>query len=298
MAQSSAVLTYTSIGNREDLLDVVVNISPTDTLFLNKFGKAKAKATYHEHTIDSLASAADNAGIEGADYTFSRASARTRVGNYTQIFTTTVEVSDTQREVDAAGIEDEMSYQVAKKMKEHARDIELALVTGTGNSGASGTARRVKGVLAWMTTCVETGTGTATEALTETMFNNLLQTIWNQGGMPGDAFANGFQKRQISTFTGSTTKFTNVTSEKEVISGVDVYDSDFGRIKIHPHRYMTTSVVAVLQLDLWKVAVLRPTKKVDVAKVGSATRAAIETELTLESRQEAGSGQITGLTTS
>lgn len=298
MSQSTAETTYQAIGNREDLLDVVINISPMDTLFLNKFGKTKATGRYHEHVVDSLATAADNAAIEGADYSFARGAARTRIGNYTQIFVTTAEVSDSQREVETAGIKDEMSYQLAKKMKEHARDIEIALVTGTGNSGATGTARRLKGVLAWMTTNVVTGTGTGSEALTEAMFNELLQSIWDDGGMPGDAYANGYQKRQISTFTGSTTKFTNVTSQKEIINGVDVYDSDFGRIKIHPHRYMTTSVVAVLQNDLWKVAVLRPTKKVDVAKIGSATRAAIETELTLESRQEAGSGQITQLSTS
>ena len=298
MSQSTAETTYQAIGNKEDLLDVVINISPMDTLFLNKFGKTKASGRYHEHVVDSLATAADNAAIEGADYSFARGAARSRIGNYTQIFITTAEVSDSQREVETAGIKDEMSYQLAKKMKEHARDIEIALVTGTGNSGATGAARRLKGVLSWMTTNNVTGTGTGSEALTETMFNELLQSIWDDGGMPGDAYANGYQKRQISNFTGSTTKFTNVTSQKEVISGVDVYDSDFGRIKIHPHRYMTTNVVAVLQNDLWKVAVLRPTKKVDVAKIGSATRAAIETELTLESRQEAGSGQITQLSTS
>ncbi|MGE5445190.1 MAG: DUF5309 domain-containing protein [Ignavibacteriales bacterium] len=297
MTNATAKLTYDAIGNREDLSNVISNISPVDTPFLSRFGKEKANATYHEWLTDSLANAAANAKIEGYDYSFSKVASRTRVGNYTQIFQTSVEVSDTQRAVDTAGIEDEFAYQMAKKMKEHARDIEYALVNGTGNSGASGTARTLKGVLSFMTTNVETGTGTGDEDLISSMFDDLLQTIWAAGGMPDYAYANGYQKRQISAFTAGNTR--NIgAAEKEVVAGVDIYDSDFGRIKIIPHRYMTTSVVAVLQNDLWKVATLRPTKKIDVAKIGSATRAVIETELTLVSKNEAGSGQITGLSLS
>lgn len=298
MSQSTAKITFEAVGNKEDLMDVVTNISPTDTPFLSRFGKSKATAAYHEWTTDSLASAADNANIEAADYVFTKPASRSRTGAYVQYFMTPVEVSDMQRIVDKAGVEDEFAYQMTKKLKEHARDIEYALVTGTGNSGASGTARRLKGALAWITTNVTTGTGTGAEAITETMFNDTLQNIWTSGGGPGlEAYANGYQKRKISAFTASATKFQNA-SDKEVIAGVDVYDSDFGRVKIKLHRLMTTSVVAILTPDLWKVAVLSPTKKVDVAKIGAATRGVIETYLTLEARQEAGSGQIKELATS
>jgi len=297
MTNATAKLTYDAVGNREDLLDVVTNISPTETPKFSRFGKTKAQNTYHEWLTDSLASAAENKKIEGYDYSFSKLSARTRVGNYTQIFQTPVEVSDTQREVNTAGLEDEFSYQMAKGMKEHARDIEMALTTGTAASGASGTARSLKGVLAWITTNVETGTGTGTEALTASIFDGALQRAWDSGGTPETAYANGWQKRKISGLTTSNTRNVNA-DQKEVVIGIDVYDSDFGRIKIVPDRFMTTSVIAILQNELWKVSVLRPTKKVDVAKVGSATRAVIETELTLESRNEAGSVQITGLGTS
>lgn len=297
MAQASAVLTYDAVGNKEDLLDVITNISPTETPMFSSFGKVKAKSTYHEWLTDSLATATANAHIEGADYSFSKRDPRTRLGNWTQIFQTPVEVSDTQRAVETAGLEDEFAYQMAKALKEHARDIEYALVKGTGNSGASGTARELKGVLAWISTNVETGTGTGTEALTEDMFNDALQAIWEEGGHPDTAYANGFQKRQISSFTASSTKFVEA-DKKEIIQGVDVYDSDFGRIKIVADRYMDTDKVAILQSDLWKVAVLRPTKSIDVAKVGSSTRGVVESELTLEARNEAGSGKIVDLTTS
>lgn len=297
MAQDTAKLTYDAVGNREDLSDVITNISPVDTPMFSRFGKVKARSTNHEWLTDSLANAARNARIEGADYTFTKPASRTRLGNYTQIFWTPVEVSDTQRAVDVAGIEDEFAYQMTKKLKEHARDIEYALVTGTGNSGAPDIERELKGVLAWITTNVETGSGTGSEALTSTMFDNALQKAWEQGGMPDTCFTNGFQKRRISSFTAGNTRNINADA-KEVIVGVDVYDSDFGRIKIVPDRFMPADQVVVLQTDLWKVAVLRPTKKVDVAKIGSSTRAVVETELTLEARNEKGSVKITQLTTS
>jgi len=294
MSQSTAKTTFQAIGNREDLTDVITMISPTETPFFSRFGKTKASAVLHEWQTDSLANAADNANIEAADYSFTRPASRSRLTNSVQYFMTPVEVSDLQRLVDTAGLEDEFAYQLAKKMKEHARDIEYALVTGTGNTGASGTARRLKGVLAWLTTTVTTGTGTGSEALTEDMFNDTLEDIWDEGGMPDYAYANGGQKRAISDFTGGTTKNTDA-EDKVVYKGVDVYDSDFGRIKIVPHRHMTSSVVAILQNDLWKVATVAGTRKQDVAKIGSATRAVIETYLTLESRNEAGSGKITQL---
>lgn len=294
MAQSTAVLTFDAIGNREDLSDVVTNISPMDTLFLSRFGKTKATNTYHEWTTDSLASTTDNAQVEGSDYVFTKAAARTRTGAYVQYFYTPVEVSDAQRAMNPAGVDDEFAYQMAKKMKEHARDIEVALVTGTGNSGASGTARRLKGVLNWISTNNTTGTGTGNETLTETMFNDTLQNIWTNGGSPASAYAAGGQKRAISAFTAGSTKFTTVT-DKELTAGVDVYDSDFGRIKIYLHRWMDTDKIAILTDDLWKIAMYIPTHKTDVAKVGSATRAVVETYLTLEARQEKGSGKITQL---
>lgn len=291
--------TYQAIGNREDLMDVVTNISPEETPMFSSFGKTKAKGTYHEWLEDSLATATANSNVEGANYSFSRRNVRTREGNYAQIFITPVEVSDTQRAVDTAGIEDEYAYQMAKALKEHARDIEYAICsTGAGASGASGTARTLKGVLAWITSVNETGSATGTQDLDESMFNDALQDIWDNGGNPDTVYANGYQKRQIGTFTDSATKFVKATSEKEMLAGVDVYDSDFGRVKIKKSRFMPTDSIALLQSDLWKVAVLRETSSEEVAKVGDSTRGVVKTELTIEARNEKGSGKVTELATS
>jgi hypothetical protein len=172
--------------------------------------------------------------------------------------------------------------------------IEYALVNGTGNSGASGTARTLKGVLSFISTNNVTGTGTGAEAFSEGMFNEGLQAIWDGGGRPDVAYVNGSQKRAISALTTSNVRYADA-KDGEIYASVSVFDSDFGRIKIVLDRFMPNDKVAILQSDLWAVATLRPTKKVDVAKVGSATRGVVETELTLEARNQGGNGLVTGL---
>ena len=59
--------TYDAVGNREDLQNVIYNISPTDTPFMSSIGTGTATFTKHEWQTDSLASAASNAQIEGDD---------------------------------------------------------------------------------------------------------------------------------------------------------------------------------------------------------------------------------------
>lgn len=39
--------TYEAIGNREDLSDVIWDISPTETPFTSRIAKIKAKAVFH-----------------------------------------------------------------------------------------------------------------------------------------------------------------------------------------------------------------------------------------------------------
>ena len=101
-----AQYTYNEPTNREDLTDVVTNISPTQTPITSMIGKTKANATYHEFPEDVLADAAANAHVEGEKDTAVAAAARTRSGNYTQIMKKGYIVSNTQQAVKTAGVAD------------------------------------------------------------------------------------------------------------------------------------------------------------------------------------------------
>lgn len=298
MAQASAFKTYDAIGNREDLSDVISIVARDEAPLYSSLKKVKATSTVHSWLTDSLSTGSDNAAIEGADFAFAIPATRSLQTNYCQIFTKTVEVSETQRAVDPAGVDDEFSYQLEKRMKEIATDIEKALITGTGNSGASGTARRMSGALALITTNVETGTGTATEYLTEDMYNDALQTIWAAGGRPDYTYVNGFQKRQISAFSSNNQRYQQVDSEGELKNSVGVYESDFGVQRIELDPFMSTDVALLVQKDMLAVASLRGISMTDVAKVGDAKRGALVGELTLEVKNELACGKITELKTS
>lgn len=298
MAQATAVKTYDAVGDREDLTDIISTITLHDTPIFNDLKKVKADGVYHEWQTDTLNTGSDNAQIEGADFTFAIPGARSRVGNRTQIFTKSLEVAETQRAVAVAGLDDEYAYQMQKRIKEIATDVEKALITGTGNSGASGTARRLQGILSFISTNVETGTGTASHYLTETLYNNALQTIWAAGGRPDTTYVNGFQKRQISAFSTPNVRQLQMAGNSKLTNYVSVYESDFGLQNIKLDPFMDSDKTLILETDKWAVAMLRGLKPVDVATVGDAKRGALVMELTLEARNQAASGKNINLLTS
>ncbi len=284
-------------GNREDLIDIITNVDPTDTPFFSMIGKVPAKATQHDWLTDVLAATATGGALEGGAFSEDTLVAPVRVANFCQILKKQVLVSGTQEAVHMAGRTSELAYQKAKKLKELSRDIEATLIGAASAPGATGTARTMDGLLAQITTNVETGSGTGTEALTETMYNDMLQTIWTAGGNPDVTFANGFNKRQISAFSTPSQRNIDAASGK-LFASVSVYDSDFGLQRIVANRWMDSDKVTCIQSDLWKLAMLRSLKFEMLSKDGDRTRGQIVFEGTLEGRNEKGSGKITELTTS
>jgi hypothetical protein len=300
-APTNTYQTYQSIGNREDLIDVIENIDPVDTFVTSNTGSGRATATFHEWQTDALAAAGANKAIEGNDAAAVAITPTLRPGNYCQILTKSWQISDTQEAIDTAGRSSEIGYQTAKHLKELARDIEYALlINASSAAGASGTARQLKGIIGWISTTNTTGAGTADEALTETMLNDNLSAVWALGGFPSALLVGSFQKRKISNFSTNTRNVT--ASQKELTRAVDVYESDFGTVTVRLHHQLNTTAPGTLvtlgEMRLWKKAWLRPVKRRELALTGDSRKFLLTAELTLESLQEKGSGKITLLTTS
>lgn len=315
--QSGALSVFGAIGNREDLSDIIYNISPTDTPFMASIGKSKATAVFHEWQTDSLAAAAANAQLEGDVYTFSTPSATTRLSNSTQISYKTLAVTETQDAVNKAGRMKEYAYQLVKRTKELRRDMEFVLTgnqapvamsraDGTGGSANTTTARVLRPLCGWYSTNDVRGSGgadgtssaAATDAsaanqreLTEDLLKTGIRLATNQGGEIDTIMVGTFNKQVISTFTGNVTKMQNVGGEGKVtlVSNIDFYRSDFGVHKIVFNRFQRSRDVHGLDTEYWALATLRPIKVDDLGKVSDATLGAVKTEYTLESRNEAAS---------
>jgi hypothetical protein len=306
--------TYSAVGLREDLSDIIYNISPTETPFMTSIAREKSTAVYHEWQTDALeAPNANNAQIQGDDISSYDAVVPTvRLGNYTQISRKTVVISMTEEAVDKAGRKSEIGYQVAKKGKSLKRDIETILLSSqaraVGTVGA--TPAKLASVLAWLHTNVQMGaaganpigdgTNTRTDgtqaAFTEAMLQLALASIWtNSGDEPDYVLVNSSQKKAISAFTGNNTRYVNAEEEK-LVNSIDVYVYDFGSVEIKADRFMRLRDALIINSDFWGLAWLRPINLVELAKTGDNEKKMLVGVYTLSSRNEAGSGIVADLT--
>ena len=308
---------YDAVGIKEDLQDVIYDISPSETPFYSACGKASAKNTYHEWQTDSLRSSADNKHVEGDDTAAEARTATSRLGNYTQIFKNAVSIPDTDNGLDKAGRAKEMAYQTLKVAKEQKLDIEKALFANNARvAGNSTTARELAGAPSWIVTNTDTGatgadaTGDGTdartdgtqEAFTQARFDGVMQSIWEQGGKPDVVYLSAFQMNKALGFTGMnnqrSTIGASVGGTNSVVNALDVYVTPWGTVEFAPTRENRSRDVFILQSDMWKVGVLRPTKNTELAKTGDSSRRQVVTELTLVCANEKASGLIADNTTS
>ena len=316
MATTATFDTYRSVGIREDLTDIISDISPTDTPFVSNVGSGSSKGTYHEWQKDSLAAPADSPVAEGADASPVALTPTVRLGNYTQINEKSFVISGSDMVADNAGRGVEMAYQEAKKGLELRKDIEYTCVgvnkaksAGAGNNPGAAAARETATVMSWITTNTNfdattgvdpTGDGTdartdssATRAFTEGLLTDVIDKIYLTGGSPDMIMANTQQKRILSqTFKGSADSRDVSVDGKRVINAVDFYESDYGVLSVVPNRYMRQRDVFVLDTEMWSIDLYRPYFTKDLAVTGDNEKKQMIVEWTLTSKEEASSGGI------
>jgi len=313
--QTNSLLTFSAIGNREDLLDTIFNIDPVETPFMGAIGKNKSDAVLHEWQTQALAAAGANAVIEGDDttvsYTFAAATVTVRAVNRCQISRKDVVVSGTQDAVSKAGRAKEIVYQMVLKNKELRRDMEFVLTNNQAPvTGNSTTARQLRPALSWYSTNVSAGAGSPANgttsaartdgtqrALTESLMKAQLQSAWTNGGMVDLLMCGPFNKTVISGFTGNTTR-TQDTTDGKLSAAIDVYESDFGIHTVKANRFSRDRDLHLLMTDMWAVSSLRAIKAIDLARTGDNEKGMLIAEYTLECRQEKGSALVADLTTS
>ena len=325
-------LTYDAKGIREDLSDLISDISPTTTPFQSNIGSRDADNTYFEWQTDSLATASATPVVEGQDLSsFTAVTPTVRLGNYCQINMVDFIISGTEQRVDKAGRASEIGYQSAKAAKELKRNIEVAcLLNGVGAVvGATNTARVTAGFPCWLKTN-ETSTnvtapsysgstptgaaqvwkafGTPT-AFTEAMLKTTMQECYESGGEPSMLMVGPFNKTSVSAFSGIASSRYNVDgAEPSVIIGAaDIYVSDFGNLSVVPNRFFTSVIDAgvgslmnnwafLIDPDEVKIANLRPYTIETLAKTGDADKRMILREWGLQVNNEKAHGVVAGIT--
>ena len=302
---------YTQVNVREDLINAIYNVDPYKTPLLNMVKKAEANQTFHEWNTDALAAVnLANAQVEGDVPANLVVAPTTRLGNYCQISGKTIEISGTSQAVIAAGGTNKMGYQLLKKSKELKRDMEGILTQNAIRAvGTSSTARLLGGLTVWIktNTVSASGAGTAPTTadgthlrtysgntlVTEANMKTMLQLIYtNSGESPEYILCSPKNKQFISAFTGPGTRFIHV-EDKTLMTSVDLYESDFGEVKIIPDIFLAQiGDIYAINPNYIRVAYLRPFQTIPLAKVADADQKMLLTEYTLEVGNEKSCGGI------
>ena len=302
--------TATAIGQREDLIDVIYQISPTETPLLSTLARTKATAVYHEWQTDSLAAATTaNAAVEGADAVSATISPTTRLGNYCQIVQKAIQISGTMEAINKAGRKSEKAYQLSKAAAELKRDMETIISANQGRDSAS--PRKLGAILSWLKTNTSKGTsGTdpttigvstrsdgATRTFTETLLRDVIKSCYDSGGNPTMLVMNSGLKQKFSAFAGVAAQRYMAPGDQPttIIGAAEIYMGDFGQISIVPDRFMRTRDALLIDPEYMALSYLRPFQTNDLAKTGDSEKTQLLCEFTLEMRNEAASAIVADL---
>ena len=314
---SNTFTTYSAKGIRENLSNIIYNISPEETPFQSNIGKDSVQNTLYEWQTDALQAAATNAQLEGDDIgTYDPVTATVRMQNYCQISRKTVVLSNTEEVVNKAGRKSELAYQLAKKGAELKRDMELVMVQSqVASAGSTSAARTTGSVLAFIKTNTDT-TGTdpsyttlpnslrtdgTVRTFTETILNNVIQKTWTSGGTPKILMTGPVNKQRVSGFAGIAATRYNIEGGAKpatIVGAADVYVSDFGNVTVVANRFQRERDALVLDPEYASVAYLRPFQQMELAKTGDAEKRLLIVEYGLKITSENAHGLAADLVTS
>jgi hypothetical protein len=312
---------YSAIGIREDLSNVIFNISPQATPFVSNMTKRRSISnTFFEWQTDSLSAAALNAHIDGDDLSsFTAVTPTVRLGNYSQISRKDFVIADNLGgAIDEAGRKSEIAYQLALKGDELKRDIEhnLCGLSHPAVGGSNTAARKTAPLTSWLTSNTSNGTngvdptlsggvpnaapvnGTQ-RAFTEAMLKTVVQSMYSSGGDPKFLMVGPHVKTVVSGFAGiAAQRYQAPDGPTTIIGAADVYVSDFGSISVVPNRFSRARDAYIVDPDMCEMATLRPMQSEQLAKTGDASKYMLLCEYGLQVNNEAGLGVIRDLSTS
>ena len=272
-----ALLTEPNIssGKREDLANLIALADARGTPVSSMAKKGKELSnTIHSWQMDALPAIQTDGVVDGTPANAPEsANLRFRQSAYVQTLRRQPAVSFLTEEVsDIAGVNSEKANQIAKYITMIKRDQEAVICSNNGMQADNGTVPyKTRGLKKWLAVAASKDTVLPTDdayclpstsrstvgtaALTESVVNGLLTSIWNTTGVKrdfdcfvGSALKQAFTNLVYTTpSTGSTNTqsairtFQRDPSEASYISGIDVFQGDFGTLKLHPSHWLNVS---------------------------------------------------------
>ena len=262
---SNTFLTYSAKGIREDLSNVIYNISPEETPFVSNIGKGSIANTLFDWQTDALAAAAANAQLEGDETSYDAVAATVRLQNYAQI---------SRKSVVTASLQAFLKTNT-NKASDGTDPVYTTIPTDPRNDGTQ-------------------------RAFTEAILKDVIQQVWTEGGTPKMLLVGPVNKAKVSAFAGIAASRFNVDGAKPstIIAAADIYVSDFGNVSIVPSRFQRERDAFILDGEYASIDYLRPMQTVDMAKTGDAEKKLLLCEWALRIHTEVAHGGAFDLTTS
>ena len=296
--------TYEQVGIKEDISDVISNISPTKTPFQTSIGNEKVTNTLFQWQTDALRAVQSVPVLEGADAAFIQVAPTVMLNNHTQIFAEAVQVSGTVDAVSTYGRARESAYQLAKSAAALKRDLENAFV-GTAQSavtGSDGVARQMASfqvqtsqITADQAAVNNVYTGNAGTAPTETNFLTALQNVYTAGVDPTIIMLTPANSIIFAAFAAAAGRYRTLSTggdDKTLVNVVNLYVSPFGEQKVLVNRFLKSSDSLIYDPKFWAKATLRPWTRETLAKTGDSLKMMIVGEFSLKCKNPAASAIV------
>jgi len=288
--------TYDQVGKKEDVSDIISDITPTDTPFFTMIRSEKVNARTFSWLEDSLAAAANNAQVEGADATMATLTDATERTNNTQILHKAFQVSATADAIGTYGRAKETAYQLGKALKEIKRDLERAYV-GVDNAavaGSSSVAREMDSATQQISTSVDAGAN-ATDALTEAKLLELGEDCFNAGSDPSVFMIKPADAQIVAGFSAASGRNREIAQGRNLVNVTDLYVSPYGEYKVVLNRHQITTHAFLIDPAMWRSCVLRPFSRTLLASAGDSEKHFVVGEYSLKHMNYSADGMITGL---
>ena len=286
-----ALFERTQVGKREDLADYISLVDARDTPITSMIPKGnKPGNTLLQWQADNMPAAQSSGSVDGVDVSsYSNLNdGRAVIQNYIQVFQRAIRVSPLAVDVsNVAGLRDELAGMVAKGIKLTKRDIELTISSDNDAQADNGTVPYLtRGLGTWIqngaqsvlpvnsnyrtpTASINT---TATASFTESDAQGVLTSIYGQTGSfkEYDCVVGTSLKRAFSNLLFTTGLTTTSSSSSTLVAGatavrtfsrdansdayiasVDIFEGDFGRLKLHPSLFLPNAFRGyVLDMEL------------------------------------------------
>lgn len=292
MATDNILRTYADVSAKEDVvLNAIEILTARETQIFNMLGKTTAINTVHAYLTDTLDAAASLAVVEAGDYTASVLTTPARLTNLVEIVAKNFKVSRTQQEIQHYHGQNELERQTSKALMDWANAAEFDLVRSTLTSGASGTAPTMSGILQAISKSTNTTAHSSGTAWDATILDGLMKGNWDNsnGDVATDLFVGSFLRKATDAFTQkSNIVVNNPGGQTSIVRTVTTYETAFGTLRIHTHRYIqqaadATGRVLAIRPEKLKVAFLKkPYVDMDLSRGGDYDNRAIVGKFTLE----------------